>query len=117
MQNGHDAVDEDGYKAELYTLLEIQRETEIKLSKLALWRFAPGKVKIHQLAEEGNEIKRKQSAKVRAISTQTLPVIYQFDGSVWIADGVNKTMNHLKLTNDIVQVISKTHTHVYCILL
>lgn len=76
IQNGHDAVDEDEYKAELYTLLEIQRETEIKLIKLALSRFARGKVKIHQFAVEGNEIKRKQSAKLRAISTQTLQVIY-----------------------------------------
>ncbi|CAC5358516.1 unnamed protein product [Mytilus coruscus] len=117
VHKGHDAVDEEEYKAELYKLLEIQRETEIKLSKLALSRVAPGKVDPYQFAVEVKEEQRKPNVKVTRQFTTDLTnidtVISHSDDTVWIADRVNKTMKHSKLTKDNIQVISKVRTHVF----
>lgn len=116
---GHDAVDEDDYQAELNKLLDMQRETESKLSKLALTKVIPSKSSPQKLNSEKKEIKENPNPNIKVTRQFTTglndvhTVISDSHDSVWIADWYNDVLNQLKVTKDNIQVKSKLNISVF----
>ncbi|CAG2227883.1 unnamed protein product [Mytilus edulis] len=112
---GHDAVDEEEYKAELYKLKEMQKETESKLSKLSkVTKCIPGKTSTQKFRSGKNEMKEEKAEPNTKVSRQFTTglhavhtVISDSHDSVWIADRNNDVLNQLKVTKDNIHVKSK----------
>lgn len=112
---GHDAVDEEEYKAELYKLKEMQKETESKLSKLSkVTKCIPDKTSTQKFRSGKNEMKEEKAEPNTKVSRQFTTglhavhtVISDSHDSVWIADWNNDVLNQLKVTKDNIQVKSK----------
>ncbi|CAC5403584.1 unnamed protein product [Mytilus coruscus] len=120
VHKGHDASDEEEYKAELNKLLEIQRETENKLKKLALSKTISSTINVPHFESEKREVSEQETKPnieltrhftldLRNIHT----VISYSQGLLWISDASNKVIQNVKLTKEDTQVLLEFNTNVY----
>lgn len=123
---GHDIVDEDQYKAEIVELLEIeklleiQRETERKLSKLTLSKDARENVGTRESSFAEHDTKELQKQYPIVIARHFMTDVEDItsisscgDGSVWIADLVKGVVKRIKMTEHTIQVLSNIKVDVY----
>lgn len=120
IHKGHDAVDEEEYNDELKKLLEMQRETEIKLSKLALSRDVPGKIRPWKFGSETSKVSQEQTKPTIIITREVttdlnriLVVVSYSQDSLIISDCVASKTLHVKLTTDKMHVLSKFDFFMY----
>ncbi|XP_063446558.1 uncharacterized protein LOC134726090 [Mytilus trossulus] len=120
VHKGHDASDQEEYNAEINKLLEIQRETENKLKKLALSKTIPSTTNVPQFESENREVsKQKTEPNIEITRHFTVDlrnihtVISYSEGLLWISDASNKVIQNVKLTNENTQVLSEFNINVY----